>query len=72
MKGINPQIKSKILTLLGDNPPDSLVEFFDKIMEEELKQETQQYAQKDISDHYRILLEKYSQEKSIKEFLVEK
>lgn len=72
MKGINPQIKSKILTLLGDNPPDSLVEFFDKIMEEELKQETQQYTQKDISDHYRILLEKYSQEKSIKEFLVEK
>ena len=72
MKGINPQIKSKILTLLGDNPPDSLVEFFDKIMEEELKQETQQYTQKDISDHYRVLLEKYSQEKSIKEFLVEK
>ena len=72
MKGINPQSKSKILTLLGDNPPDSLVEFFDKIMEEELKQETQQYTQKDISDHYRILLEKYSQEKSIKEFLVEK
>ena len=72
MKGINPQIKSKILTLLGDNPPDSLVEFFDKIMEEELKQETQQYTQKDISDHYRISLEKYSQEKSIKEFLVEK
>lgn len=72
MKGINPQIKSKILTLLGDNPPDSLVEFFDKIMEEELKQETQQYTQKDISAHYRILLEKYSQEKSIKEFLVEK
>ena len=65
MKGVNPQIREKIISLLGDNPPVSLIEFFEKVMEEEVKQETQQYTQKDVSDHYKILLEKYSQEKSI-------
>jgi len=65
MKGVNPQIREKIISLLGDNPPVSLIEFFDKVMVEEVKQETQQYTQKDVSDHYKILLEHYSQEKSI-------
>ena len=69
MKGVNPQIREKIVSLLGDNPPTSLVEFFEKVMEEEVKQETQQYTQKDVSDHYKILLEKYSQEKSIIDYL---
>ena len=51
MRGVNPQIREKILSLLGDNPPASLVEFFEKVMEEEIKQETQQYTQKDVADH---------------------
>jgi hypothetical protein len=41
-------------------------------MEEEVKQETQQYTQKDVSDHYKVLLEHYSQEKSIIDFVEEK
>jgi|TARA_B110000881_G_C18286440_1_gene370051 hypothetical protein len=69
MRGVNPQIRDKIMSLLGDNPPTSLIEFFEKVMEEEVKQETQQYTQKDVSDHYKILLEHYSQEKSIIEYL---
>jgi hypothetical protein len=69
MRGVNPQIRDKIMSLLGDNPPTSLIEFFEKVMEEEVKQETQQYTQKDVSDHYKILLEHYSQEKSIIEHL---
>ena len=72
MKGVNPQIREKIISLLGDNPPVSLIEFFDKVMVEEVKQETQQYTQKDVSDHYKILLEKYSQEKSIIDHLERK
>ena len=72
MQGINPQIREKIISLLGDNPPVSLVEFFEKVMEEEVKQETQQYTQKDVSDHYKVLLEHYSQEKSIIDFVEEK
>jgi hypothetical protein len=72
MRGVNPQIREKIVHQLGDNPPASLVEFFERVMEEEVKQETQQYTQKDVSDHYRILLEKYSQEKSIIDYLVGK
>jgi hypothetical protein len=69
MRGINPQIREKIISLLGDNPPVTLIEFFDKVMDEEVKQETQQYTQKDVSEHYKILLEKYSQEKSIIDYL---
>jgi hypothetical protein len=69
MKGVNPQIREKIISLLGDNPPVTLIEFFDKVMDEEVKQETQQYTQKDVSEHYKILLEKYSQEKSIIDYL---
>ena len=72
MRGVNPQIREKILSLLGDSPPASLIEFFEKVMEEEIKQETQQYTQKDVADHYKVLLEHYSQEKSIIDFVEEK
>ncbi len=69
MYGINPKIVEKIKELVGDNGPVELEEFFNEVLKLEAKQETQQYGQKDISLQYKSILDKYSQKKSILDFI---
>ena len=69
MYGINPKIIKKINSLIGDGAPAELIEIFSEVLKLEAKQETQQYATKDISLQYKSILEKYSQNKTILEFI---
>ena len=55
--------------MIGDGAPAELIEFFSEVLKLEAKQETQQYATKDISLQYKSILEKYSQNKTILEFI---
>ena len=69
MIDVNQKILQKIYTLIGDNPPEELKEFFKEILEQEAKQETQQKEASAIKTTYKQMLDKYSQQKKILSFI---
>lgn len=69
MFDINPKIPQKIRSLIGDDAPKELMEFFDEILEQEARQETAQKEKKAVSDAYKSILNKYSREKKILDFI---
>ena len=69
MIDINQKILQKIYTLIGDSAPEELKEFFKEILEQEAKQETQQKEASAIKTTYKQMLDKYSQQKKILNFI---
>jgi cation transport regulator ChaB len=69
MHDINPKIIEKIHSLIGENAPNSLIEFFNEILKQEARQETQQKESKAVSTAYNTILDKYSQDKKILNFI---
>ena len=69
MIDINQKILQKIYTLIGDNAPEELKEFFKEILEQEAQQETQQKEASAIKTTYKQMLDKYSKQKKILSFI---
>jgi len=68
MVDINPKIPEKIKKLLTD-PPEELLKFFNEILLEEAKQEVQLKEPAAVEAAYGVILDKYSREKKIIEYL---
>ena len=69
MIDINQKILQKIYTLIGDNAPEELKEFFKEILEQEAKQEVQGKEASAVKTTYKQMLDKYSQQKKISSFI---
>ncbi len=73
MPGVNPEIRRKIHELIGEDAPNILKDFFDEILKIEAKQEiTMSLTPKELESTYKTVIDKYSQEKTIIEFLKSK
>ena len=69
MFDINQKIIEKINRLVGDDAPQELKEFFKEILKQETRQETEQAEGRVISTAYKTILDKYSQQKKILDFI---
>ena len=69
MFDINQKIIEKIHGLVGDGAPKELKEFFNEILKQETRQETRQAEPGVISTTYKTILDKYSQQKKILDFI---
>lgn len=73
MPGVNPEIRKKIHELIGEDAPDILKDFFDEILNIESKQEiTMSLDKKELESAFQSVVDKYSQEKTIIEFMNQK
>jgi hypothetical protein len=70
LPGVNPEIRRKIHELIGEDAPSILKDFFDDILAIETKQEiTMDLEPKELFLAYQSVIDKYSQEKKILDFI---
>jgi len=69
MRGVNPRITKKIESLIGDDAPAELKEFFQKMLEREVRQENIQWTSTEMARFYTENLVIFAKNKSIIEFI---
>ena len=69
MRGVNPRITKKIESLIGDDAPAELKDFFQKMLEREVRQENIQWTPTEMSRFYTENLVIFAKNKSIIEFI---
>ena len=72
MKGVNPKITEKIHSMLGKDTPPELIDFFDKMLEHQVKHETANFSTEEMTSYYNSHIVKTAKINSVIKFLEDK
>ena len=72
MREVNSKITEKIHSLIGDDAPSELIDFFDRMLEHQIKQETALFTSAEMSEFYYREIVKVSQNSSVIKYIEEK
>lgn len=72
MRKVNPKITEKIHSLIGEDAPSELIDFFDRMLERQIKQETALFTATEMSDYYSEEIIKFAQNNSVIKYIEDK
>ena len=72
MRGVNPKITEKIHSLLGDDAPSELIDFIDRLLERQVKQETANFTPAEMSEFYNREIIKTAKNNSVIKYIEDK
>ena len=72
MRKVNPKITEKIHSLIGDDAPSDLIDFFDRMLERQIKQETALFTTSEMSKYYSEEISKIARNNSVIKYIEEK
>ena len=72
MREVNSKITEKIHSLIGDDAPSELLDFFDRMLERQIKQETALFSPAEMSEFYYREIVKVAQNSTVIKYIEEK